>query len=43
MVMVTDICAAVVAITTVGTGAADIIMDGPGAGIADGINRITDI
>jgi hypothetical protein len=32
--------AAVVAITTVGTEAADIIMDGPGADIADGINYI---
>jgi hypothetical protein len=45
MVMVTDIWddAAVVAITTVGTEAADIIMDGPGADIAAGINWITSI
>ncbi len=36
MVMVTGIiCAAVAAITTVGTEAADIIMDGTGADIAD--------
>jgi hypothetical protein len=37
MVMVTGIIwgAAVTAITTVGTGAADIIMDGTGADIAD--------
>jgi hypothetical protein len=37
MVMVTGIIcgAAVAAITTVGTEAADIIMDGPGADIAD--------
>jgi len=43
MVMVTGIIwgAAVVAITTVGTEAADIIMDGPGADTADGINYIT--
>ena len=41
MVMVTGIWdAAVAAITTVGAEAADIIMDGHGAGIADGISRI---
>jgi hypothetical protein len=33
--------AAVAAITTVGIEAADIIMDGTGADIADGINCIT--
>ena len=42
MVMVTGIMrgAAVAAITTVGTEAADIIMDGTGADIADGIHNI---
>ena len=41
MVMVTGIMrgAAVGAITTVGTEAADIIMDGTGADIADGIHN----
>ena len=40
MVMVTGIiCAAVAAITTVGTEAADIIMDGTGADIADIHNK----
>jgi len=42
MVMVMGIIwgAAVAAITTVGTEAADIIMDGTGADIADGIHNI---
>jgi len=41
MVMVTGIWdAAVAAITTVGAEAADIIMDGTGADIADGIHNI---
>jgi hypothetical protein len=42
MVMVTGIMrgAAVAVITTVGTEAADIIMDGTGADIADGIHKI---
>ena len=40
MVMVTGIWdAAVAAITTVGAEAADIIMDGTGADIADGIHN----
>jgi hypothetical protein len=41
--MVTGICdAAAAATTTVGTEAADIIMDGTGADIADTINCIHD-